>query len=95
VAFTPVVSVAKLVKHSICGRVAETVPAEGSDDIRLPTTIHAAPAIALETENPQSAVVRIVSAVTAGATTFVMFTLPRAPVLFARSAGSEFGTARG
>ena len=38
--------------------------------------------------------VRIVPAVTAGAAPFVMFTLPRATVLFARTAGSEFGTAR-
>jgi hypothetical protein len=95
VAFTPVVSVAKLGEHSICGRVAETVLAEVSDDGRLPSAIDAPPAVALETENPEAAVVRIVAAVTAGATPFVMFTLPRAAVLFARTSGSEFGTARG
>jgi hypothetical protein len=95
VAFAEVVSVAKLGEHSICGWVTETVPAEVRDDIRLPPAVHASPAITLETENPQSAVVRIVSAVTAGATAFVMFTLARAAVLFARTAGSEFGTARG
>ena len=95
VAFTPVVSVAKLGEHSICGRVAETVPAEVSDDVRLPAAIHAPPAVALETENPQSSVVRIVSAFDARAAAFVMFTLPRAAVLFARAAGSEYRTARG
>jgi hypothetical protein len=94
VTFAAVVSVAKLGEHSICRWVAETVLAEVSDDVRLPTAIHAPPTITLEAENPQSAMVRIVSAVTAGATTFVMFTLPRAAVLFARTAGSEFGTAR-
>ena len=51
VAFTPVVSVAKLVKHSICRRVAETVPAEGSDDIRLPAAIHAPPGIPLKAQD--------------------------------------------
>ena len=65
VAFTAVVSVAKLVKHSICGRVAETVPAEVRGDVRLPTAIHAPPAVTLETEEPKSSVSRIVSAVTA------------------------------
>ena len=93
--FAAVVSVAKLGEHSICGRVAETVLAEVSDDGRLPSAIDTAPPIALEAENPQSAMVRLVSAVTAGATPFVMFTLARAAVGLARTAGSEFGTARG
>jgi hypothetical protein len=88
VTFAAVVSVAKFGEHSICGWVAETVPTEVSDDVRLESTIHAPPTITLETENPQSAVVRIVSSVTAGATAFVMFTLPDAAVLFARTAGS-------
>jgi hypothetical protein len=88
VAVAAVVSVAKLGKHSICGRVAETVPAEVSDDGRLPSAIDTAPAVALETENPQPAMVCIISAVTAGATTFVVFTLSGTAVLFARSAGS-------
>jgi hypothetical protein len=88
VAVAAVVSVAKLGEHSICGWLAETVLAEVSDDSRLPTAIDTAPPIALEAGNPQSAMVRIVSAVTAGATTFVMFTLSDAAVLFARTAGS-------
>ena len=52
VAFTPVVSVAKLGEHSSCGWVPETVLAEVCDDVRLPTTIHTPPTITLETENP-------------------------------------------
>jgi hypothetical protein len=95
VTLAAVVSVAKLGEHSICGWFAETVPAEVSDDGRLPSAIDTAPPIALEAENPQSAMVRLVSAVTAGATAFVMFTLSDAAVLFARTAGSQFGTARG
>jgi hypothetical protein len=93
VAVAAVVSVAKLGKHSICGWFAETVLAEVSHDGRLPSTIHTPPTITLETENPQSAVVRIVSAVTAGATTFVMFTLSGTAVLFARTASGERGAA--
>jgi len=76
VTFAAVVPAAKLVEHSICGRVAETVPAEVSDDIRLPTAIDAAPGVALEAEDAEAAMVRIVSAITAGATAFVMRTLP-------------------
>ena len=76
VAFTAVMSVAQLGEHTICGWVAETVPAEVSDDIRLPTAIDAAPGVALEAEDAEAAMVRIVSAITAGATAFVMRTLP-------------------
>jgi hypothetical protein len=65
VAFATIVSVAKLFEHSVHGRIAELEPAEVSDDIRLPSAIHAPPTIALEAEHPQPAVVRIVSAVTA------------------------------
>ena len=65
VAVAAVMAVAQLGQHSICGRFAELEPAEVSDDIRLPSAIHAPPAIALEAEDPQPAVVRIVSAVTA------------------------------
>ncbi|MCX6625490.1 MAG: hypothetical protein NTY38_31395 [Acidobacteria bacterium] len=88
VAFTPIVSVAKLGENTSCGWVTETVPAEVSHDSRLPTAIHASPAVTPEAEDPQSAMVRIVSAVTAGAAAFVVFTLARAAVLFAGSAGS-------
>jgi hypothetical protein len=65
VAFATIVSVAKLVEHSVRRRIAELEPAEVSDDIRLPTAIHAPPPITLEAEDPQPAMVRIVSAVTA------------------------------
>jgi len=65
VAFAAVMAVAQLGQHSICGRIAQLEPAEVSDNIRLPTAIHAAPTIALEAEDPQPAVVRIVAAVTA------------------------------
>jgi hypothetical protein len=58
-------AVAQLGQHSICKRIAELEPAEVSDNIRLPTAIHAPPTIALKAENAQPAVVRIVSAVTA------------------------------
>ena len=43
----------------------------------------------------QPAVASVVTALDARAGAFIMFTLPRATVLFARTAGSEFGTARG
>jgi hypothetical protein len=95
VTFAAVVSVAKLGEHSFCRRVAETVPAEVSDDIRLPATIDTTPPIALEAEDPQSAVVRIVTTVGARAAAFVMLALSDAAVGLAGTAGSEFGTARG
>jgi len=63
--FATIVPVAQLVEHSVHGRIAELEPAEVSDNIRLPTAIHALPTIALEAEDPQPAVVCIVSAVTA------------------------------
>jgi hypothetical protein len=65
VAFAAVVAISQLGQHSICGRIAELEPAEVSDNIRLPTAIHTPPTIALEAEDPQPTVVRIVSAVTA------------------------------
>jgi hypothetical protein len=65
VASATIVSVAKLVEHSVHGRIAKLEPAEVSDNLRLPSAIHTPPAIALEAEDPQSAMVRIVSAVTA------------------------------
>jgi hypothetical protein len=64
-AFATIVSVAKLVEHSVHGRIAELEPTEVSYNIRLPTAIHTPPTIALEAEDPQAAVVRIVSALTA------------------------------
>jgi hypothetical protein len=65
VAFAAVMAVAQLGQHSICGRFAEFEPAEVSDNVRLPTAIHASPTIALEAEDSQPSVVCIVSAVTA------------------------------
>ena len=64
-AFATIVSVAKFFEHSVKGRIAESKAPEVRDYIRLPTAIHAAPAVSSETENAQSAVMRIVSAVTA------------------------------
>ena len=88
VAVAPTECSTQFIQHLLRRWNSESDLAEYSDNLRLPTAIHAPPAVALETENPQSAVVRIVSTVTAGATTFVMFTLPDAAVLFARTAGS-------
>ena len=76
-------AVAQLGQHFICGRLAESKAAKVSDNLRLPSAIHAPPTIALETEDPQSAVVRIVSALSAGTPTIIMFTLSCATVLFA------------
>ena len=67
---------------------------EVRDYIRLPTAIHAAPAVALKTENPQSAVIRIVTALSRRAAAFVIFPLPRAAVTLASSSCSQLRTAR-
>jgi hypothetical protein len=75
----------KLFQHFLCGNVAEFEPSAINYDLWFPTAIHALPTVALETENPQPTVVRIVF--TAWATTFVMFTLPRSKVLFAGATG--------
>jgi hypothetical protein len=64
-AVAAVMAIAQLGQHSICGRFADLEPAKVSDNLRLPSTIHAPPAIALETEDPQPAVTGIVSALTA------------------------------
>jgi hypothetical protein len=52
VAFATIVSVAKLVEHSVHGRIAKLEPAEVSDNLRLPSAIHTPPTIALEAEDP-------------------------------------------
>jgi hypothetical protein len=52
-------------QHYIFGLFADLEPAKVSDNLRLPSTIHAPPAIALEAENPESAITGIVSALTA------------------------------
>jgi hypothetical protein len=60
--------------------------AEILHDVRLPFTIDALPAVALEAQNPQPTVARVVPAFSTGAAAFIMVTLPCAPVLFAGSA---------
>jgi hypothetical protein len=65
VPFAAGVSVTELGEHPIDGRIAPSEPTAVSDDIGFPAAIYAPPVVALETENPQPAVVRIVSAVTA------------------------------
>ena len=85
----------QLIQHLLRRWNPESGLPEYSDNLRLPTAIDTAPPIALETKTPESAMIRIVSALDARAAAFVMFPLPRAAVLFARTAGSEFGTARG
>jgi hypothetical protein len=55
----------KLFQHFLCWDVAEFEPPEIGDYLWLPAAIHALPPITLEAQNPQPAVVRIVSAVTA------------------------------
>jgi hypothetical protein len=65
VAFTPVMSGAKLGEHCLLWWVTEVRLAEESDDIRFPSTIHTPPAITLETEETKPAMIRIVSAITA------------------------------
>ena len=52
VAFAAIVSAAKFGEHPIDGRVAKVEPAEVRDEIRLPATIHTAPAVAPEAQNP-------------------------------------------
>src|SRR6266567_885813 len=86
---------AKLGEHCLRRWVTEVGFAEESDDIRLPSAVHAAPAITSEALNPHSAMVSIVSALTARTTAKVMLKLARAQVGLARTAGSELGTARG
>jgi hypothetical protein len=64
-------------------------------DIRLPIAIHTPPTVTLKTPHTQLAIIRVVPALSAVAAAFVMFTLSRAAVLLAGSAGCECGTARG
>ena len=85
----------QFIQHLLRRWNSESGLPEYTDNLRLPTAIDTAPPIALETKTPESAMIRIVSALDARAAAFVMFPLPRAAVLFARTAGSEFGTARG
>jgi hypothetical protein len=84
----------EFVKHLLRRWDAESGLPEHSDNIRLPPTIHAAPVVALEAENPEAAVIRIVTTLSAGATAFVLFTLPRPAVGRTGSAGGKFGAAR-
>ena len=91
--FAAVVSVAKLGEHSFCRRVAETVPAEVSDDIRLPATIDTPPAVALEAQDAKLAVGRVVPALSGRAAAFVVFTLSGAPVELAGPVLHERGAA--
>jgi hypothetical protein len=95
VAFAASEGCAQFIQNLLRWWVAEARLPEHLDNLRLPTTIDTSPGIALETENPQSAVTRIVSALGSRTAARVVFMLPRATVLFARTAGSEFGTARG
>jgi len=48
VAFTPVMSVAKLREHSIGRRVPKIEAAKVGAEIRLPSAIHTPPAVTLE-----------------------------------------------
>ena len=57
VALTAVKAVAKLGQHSIGRRVTEAGLPEHSDNLRLPGAVNASPAVALEAEDPQPAVV--------------------------------------
>ena len=55
----------QFIQHRLGRWNSESDLAEYSDNLRLPTAIHAPPAVALETEEPKSSMVRIVSAVKA------------------------------
>jgi hypothetical protein len=92
--FAAVVSVAKLGEHLIDRWVAKIEPAAVSDNIRFPTAINAPPAIALEAQNPQAAMIRIVSALGTGAAAFILFPLLRPAVLLASAALDELPATR-
>jgi hypothetical protein len=62
-------------------------------DLRFPPAVGAAPAVALEAEEPQPPMSDIVSAFGTAATKSVVVALLFAPMLCARSAVGEFGTA--
>ena len=56
-----IVSVAKLRKHQVRGRRTQAPAPELLHDLRLPSAIDAPPAVPDEAQNPQPAVIRIVS----------------------------------
>jgi hypothetical protein len=85
---------AQFYKHFRRGRRLQPSLPATPNNVRLPIAIHAAPAISLEAENPQPTMAGVVAAFRAGTAAIVIFTLPPAPVQLARSAGTEFATAR-
>ena len=95
VALTAVKAVAKLREHSIGRRGAKAGFSEHFDNGRLPRAVDAPPTIALEAKDPQPKVISIVPALGSCTASYVVFTLSLAAVRLARTAGSQFGTARG
>ena len=85
---------AKLGQHAIGRRVTEASLAEYSDHIRLPVAVYASPTVAFEAEDPESAVVPIVSALGGRTALYVVFTLSLPAMLFAGSAGGQLRALR-
>jgi hypothetical protein len=84
----------QLFEDLIDGRALESKLSEYSDDIGLPTTIDAPPVVALEAQDPQPAVMRVITTFPSGTAERIMLALPTATVLCARTTRRQFGTAR-
>jgi hypothetical protein len=83
----------QFIQHCLGRWNSESDLAEQPDDLRLPSAIHAPPAIALEAQNPQPAMAGVVAALGARAAAFVVFTLSGAAVGFAGPVLHERGAA--
>jgi len=88
VRFVPREASSQFIQHYFCRRWLNSDFSTFANNVRLPIAIHTPPAIALEAENAQSPMARVVAAFRAGTATIVIFTLPPAPMQLARPAGT-------
>ena len=94
VALTAVEAVAKLGQDSVGRRVTKTSLSKHFDNRRLPVAVYALPAIALEAEDSQPAMVSIVSTFGGRTASDVVFTLSLSAMGLTGSAAGQFGTSR-
>jgi hypothetical protein len=94
VAGATIMAVAKLGEHPVRRKIVQTQETTVGDDTWFPTAVHTTPAIPLKAENSQPAVIRIVSALGCRTAPLVMTSLSTSTVQLARTARSEFRTAR-
>jgi hypothetical protein len=93
VRFVPREASSQFIQHYFCRRCLNSDFSTFANDVRLPTAIHTAPVVSLETQNAQAAMTGVIPAFRAGTATIVLFTLPPAPVQLARPARPEFAAA--